>query len=56
MLKADSRTLKSDSEVQSSAAPPRIPSAVACRSISRTVWTIDEIELPGNARFSSVTR
>ena len=56
MLNADSSTLNSDSDVQSSAAPPMIPSAVACFWISSTVWTMLVIEVPGNARFSSVTR
>ena len=56
MLNADSSTLKSERDVQSSAAPPMIPSAVACFWIARTVWMMLEIELPGKARFSSVTR
>jgi len=52
MLKADSRTLKSESEDHSSAAAPTIPRAVAWFWISRTVWTMLETELPGNARLS----
>ena len=56
MLNADSSTLKSESDVQSSPTAPRIPSAVAWFWIARTAWTMLEIELPGNARLSSVTR
>ncbi len=56
MLKADSRTLKSESDAHTSAAPPMIPSAVAWLWISSIVRTMLEIELPGNACFSSVTR
>ena len=56
MLNADSSTLKSESDDQSSATPPMIPSAVEWLWISRTVWTMLETELPGKAFFSSVTR
>jgi hypothetical protein len=49
MLKADSGTLKSGArpEQRSGADDPR---AVAWFWISRTVWTMLETELPGNAR------
>src|SRR5712691_11310887 len=56
MLNADSSTLNSDSEVQTSAAPPTIPSAAA---LSWTMWTrltIRSIGVPGSARLISLTR
>ena len=56
MLNADSSTLKSESDVQSSAAPPTIPSAVA---LSCTVWTrlmIWSIGVPGSVFLISLTR
>src|SRR5919204_2973982 len=56
MLNADSSTLKSESDVHSSAAPPTTPRAAACFCTARMVWTMLSIELPGKARFSSVTR
>ena len=56
MFIADSSTLNSESEAQISAAPPTIPSAVECFRIASTVCTMLVTELPGNARFSSVTR
>src|SRR5919202_2051056 len=56
MLKADSSALKSDSDVQSSAAPPMIPSVAA---LSWTLWTrsmIRSIGVPGSACLISWTR
>ena len=56
MFMADSSTLKSESEAQMSAAPPTIPSVVACCRIASTACTMLATELFGNARFSSWTR
>jgi hypothetical protein len=56
MLKADSSTLKSESEVQISAARPMMPSAAA---LSCTVWTsetIRSIGVPGSVCLISLTR
>src|SRR6266511_2645904 len=56
MLKADSRTLKSESEVQPRKRPPTIPSVAALLWIERTTLRMLSTELVGTALFSSVTR
>src|SRR5882762_7690042 len=56
MLKADSSTLKRESDVQPMKRPPMIPSAVACVCTERTTFKMPSIELVGNALISSVTR
>ena len=56
MLKADSSTLKNESEVQRRATPPMIPSVAALFCTDRTALTIAETEVPGKTFFSSVTR
>ena len=53
MLNADSSTLKSESDVQSRPTRADDPERRRVFWIARTVWTMLEIELPGNARFSS---
>src|SRR2546430_1689472 len=54
MLKADSSTLKNESEVQSSATPPMIPSVAAFRCTDWTALTIADTEVPGKTFFNSV--
>src|SRR5919201_299450 len=49
MLKADSRTLKNESDVQSSAAPPMMPRVAAFRRTEFTRVTILTIGTPGSA-------
>jgi hypothetical protein len=56
MLKADSSALKSESDDQTNATPPMIPSVAA---LSCTLWTSVRMlcsDVPGNARESSRTR
>src|ERR1051326_3710810 len=56
MLNADSRTLNSESDVHSSAAPPTSPSAAALSCTAWTRCTICSIGVPGSARLISLTR
>src|SRR5437870_12191813 len=56
MFRADSSTLKSDSDVQRSAAPPTIPRVVALSWTARTSVTIRPTSVPGNACLISRTR
>jgi len=56
MLHADSSTLNSDSDDQSSVAPPTIPSAVALSWICWTRLRIRSTEVPGNTFASSRTK
>jgi hypothetical protein len=56
MLKADSSTLKSESDVQSRNTPPIRPSVGALSRISLTTRTICEIDAEGRTFLSSVTR
>ena len=56
MLNADSSALKSEIDVQTRKTAPTIPSVAALSCTERTALTIDEIEVPGKTRFSSVTR
>ncbi len=55
MLKADSSTLKSDSELQARKMPPMIPSSVEWFWIRVTVLTISSMDTLGNALDSSRT-
>ena len=55
MLKADSSTLKSDSELQARKMPPMIPSSVEWFWIRVTVLTISSMDTLGNAFDSSLT-
>src|SRR5919199_3028465 len=56
MLKADSSTLKNESDVQIRAAPPMIPSAAAFRRTEFTRLTIRVIGTPGSVCLISLTR
>jgi hypothetical protein len=56
MLNADSSTLNSDSDVQSTKAPPKMPSAAALSWIVETTATMLLTELPGKILLSSSTR
>src|SRR5919198_6515545 len=56
MLNADSSTLKNESEVQRSAAPPMIPSVAAFRRTEFTRLTIRTIGTPGSACLICRTR
>src|ERR671926_779170 len=56
MLKADSSTLKKESDVQRRAAPPMIPSAAAFRRTEFTRLTIRLIGTPGSACVICRTR
>jgi hypothetical protein len=56
MLNADSRALKNEIDVHASATPPTMPSVAAFRCTERTALTIDETDVPGKIRLSSVTR
>jgi hypothetical protein len=56
MLKADSSTLKSESDVQRRKAPPISPSVVAFEVIARTTRTMSEIDCEGKMLCSSLTR
>src|SRR5213075_1202972 len=56
MLKADSSTLNSESDVHRSAAAPTIPSVVALSCTAWTRLTIWSIGVPGNACLISRTR
>ena len=56
MLKADSSTLKSESDVQSRKAPPIRPSVVAFSVIAPTTLTMSEIDCEGKRFCSSWTR
>jgi hypothetical protein len=56
MLKADSRTLKSDSDAQRRAAPPTIPSVAAFRCTECTRPRIRSIGVPGSVFLISRTR
>src|SRR5919197_5583756 len=49
MLNADSSTLKNESDVQRSAAPPMIPSVAAFRRTELTRFTMRTIGTPGSA-------
>jgi len=56
MLSADSSTLKSESEVQSNATPPTIPSVAALSWTAWTRLTIWSIGVPGSVFLISLTR
>ena len=56
MLNADSSTLKSESDVQTSAAPPISPSVVAFEVIVSTTRTMSLIDCEGKRCWSSATR
>src|SRR5215213_91460 len=56
MLKADSSTLKSESDVHSSAAPPTRPSAAALSCTVCTRLTIWSMGVPGSVFLISLTR
>ena len=56
MLNADSSTLKSESDVQTRAAPPISPSVVAFEVIVSTTRTMSLIDCEGKRCWSSRTR
>ena len=56
MLKADSSTLKSESELQSRTTAPMMPRAAAFLPIELSAWSIDTTEVPGKMWLSECSR